>query len=74
MGFSLPAAIAAQLKQPDHSVIAICGDGGFQMVVGELATAVQYRLPNVGSARDEVPRILFFSLLWCGHSASPIST
>ena len=47
MGFSLPAAIAAQLEQPDHSVIAICGDGGFQMVIGELATAVQYRLPIV---------------------------
>ena len=47
MGFSLPAAIAAQLSQPDHKVLAICGDGGFQMVVGELATAVQYRLPIV---------------------------
>jgi thiamine pyrophosphate-dependent acetolactate synthase large subunit-like protein len=47
MGFSLPAAIAAQLARPDHKVIAICGDGGFQMVVGELATAVQERLPIV---------------------------
>ncbi len=47
MGFSIPAAIAAQLAQPDHKVIAICGDGGFQMVVGELATAVQYRLPII---------------------------
>lgn len=47
MGFSLPAAIAAQLTEPDHRVIAICGDGGFQMVVGEMATAVQYRLPIV---------------------------
>ncbi len=47
MGFSLPAAIAAQLEHPDHTVIAICGDGGFQMVVGELATAVQYHLPII---------------------------
>jgi thiamine pyrophosphate-dependent acetolactate synthase large subunit-like protein len=45
MGFSLPAAIAAQLAQPDHWVIAICGDGGLQMVLGELATAAQERLP-----------------------------
>jgi thiamine pyrophosphate-dependent acetolactate synthase large subunit-like protein len=47
MGFSIPAAIAAQLAYPDHKVIAICGDGGFQMVVGELATAVQYHLPII---------------------------
>lgn len=47
MGFSLPAAIAAQLADPDHKVLVVCGDGGFQMVVGELATAVQYRLPIV---------------------------
>lgn len=47
MGFSLPAAIAAQLTRPDHRVMALCGDGGFQMVAGELATAVQYRLPII---------------------------
>jgi pyruvate oxidase len=47
MGFSLPAAIAAQLACPRHKVIAICGDGGFHMVAGELATAAQYRLPIV---------------------------
>jgi acetolactate synthase-1/2/3 large subunit len=47
MGFSLPAAIAAQLAAPEGSVVAICGDGGFQMVVGELSTAVQNRLPLI---------------------------
>ena len=47
MGFSLPAAIAAQLAHPHHRVIAICGDGGLQMVAGELATAVQHRLPII---------------------------
>jgi pyruvate oxidase len=47
MGFSLPAAIAAQLSHPEHKVIAICGDGGFHMVIGELGTAVQYRLPII---------------------------
>jgi thiamine pyrophosphate-dependent acetolactate synthase large subunit-like protein len=47
MGFSLPAAIAAQLTYPDHRAVAICGDGGFAMVMGELATAVQYRLPII---------------------------
>jgi thiamine pyrophosphate-dependent acetolactate synthase large subunit-like protein len=47
MGFSLPAAIAAQLAAPERPVVAICGDGGFQMVVGELATAVQHQLPLI---------------------------
>ena len=47
MGFSLPAGIAAQLARPDSPVVVICGDGGLQMVVGELGTAVQNRLPLV---------------------------
>jgi thiamine pyrophosphate-dependent acetolactate synthase large subunit-like protein len=47
MGFSLPAAIAAQLAEPASCVVAICGDGGLQMVVGELGTAVQSALPLV---------------------------
>lgn len=45
MGFGLPAAIGAQLAQPDEVVIAIVGDGGFQMTNQELATAIQYGLP-----------------------------
>lgn len=45
MGFSLPAAIAAALASPASPVVAICGDGGFQMVASELGTAVQLGLP-----------------------------
>lgn len=45
MGFGLPAAIGAQLACPDRMVIAVVGDGGFQMTNQELATAVQYGLP-----------------------------
>jgi acetolactate synthase-1/2/3 large subunit len=45
MGFGLPAAIGAQMAQPDKEVWAIVGDGGFQMTLQELATAVQERLP-----------------------------
>jgi thiamine pyrophosphate-dependent acetolactate synthase large subunit-like protein len=41
MGFSLPAAIAAQLAAPSSPVVALCGDGGFQMVASEIGTAVQ---------------------------------
>jgi acetolactate synthase-1/2/3 large subunit len=39
MGFGLPAAIAAKLARPDLPVVAIIGDGGFQMTCGELAVA-----------------------------------
>jgi acetolactate synthase I/II/III large subunit len=39
MGFGLPAAIAAKLARPDLPVVAILGDGGFQMTCGEVAVA-----------------------------------
>jgi acetolactate synthase-1/2/3 large subunit len=45
MGFGLPAALGAQLALPNQLVVAVVGDGGFQMTNQELATAVQYDLP-----------------------------
>jgi acetolactate synthase-1/2/3 large subunit len=45
MGFGLPAAIGAQLALPHQPIVAVVGDGGFQMTNQELATAVQYDLP-----------------------------
>ena len=42
MGYGLPAAIAAKLRFPDQLVIALAGDGCFQMTENEFATAVQY--------------------------------
>jgi acetolactate synthase-1/2/3 large subunit len=45
MGFGLPAAVGAQLALPRQPVVAVVGDGGFQMTNQELATAVQYGLP-----------------------------
>ena len=45
MGFGFPAAIGAQMANPDKTVIAIVGDGGFQMTLSELATAVNEKLP-----------------------------
>jgi acetolactate synthase I/II/III large subunit len=41
MGYGLPAALGVKMGQPDKSVWAIVGDGGFQMTLQELATAVQ---------------------------------
>lgn len=44
MGYSLPAAIGAKLADPSREVVAICGDGSFQMQMMELATAVQHNV------------------------------
>lgn len=45
MGYGFPAAMGAQMAFPDRQVIAIVGDGGFQMTLNDLATVVQYRVP-----------------------------
>ncbi len=47
MGFGLPAAIGAKIGRPDATVIDISGDGGFQMTVQELTTAVNYNVPVI---------------------------
>jgi len=41
MGYGLPAAIGASLAQPERTVVAMCGDGGFAMTMNELETAVR---------------------------------
>jgi len=45
MGYGLPSAIGAQLGCPDELVVAVVGDGGFQMTMPELATAAIQKLP-----------------------------
>jgi len=45
MGFGLPAAIAAKLARPERAVVAVVGDGCFQMTCGEVATARRLALP-----------------------------
>ena len=45
MGFALPAAIGAKLGAPEREVVAVIGDGGFQMTLQELGTVMQERLP-----------------------------
>jgi acetolactate synthase-1/2/3 large subunit len=41
MGFALPAAIGAKFGAPERTVVAIIGDGGFQMTIQELGTIMQ---------------------------------
>jgi acetolactate synthase-1/2/3 large subunit len=45
MGFALPAAIGAKMAAPDRDVIAIIGDGGYQMTIQELGTIFQSKVP-----------------------------
>jgi acetolactate synthase-1/2/3 large subunit len=47
MGFGIPAALAAKLCRPEQPVVCVTGDGGFLMMVGEMATAVRLGLPVV---------------------------
>lgn len=45
MGYGTPAAIAAQLRCPQHKVVCLVGDGGFLMTGNEMIAAVERRLP-----------------------------
>ena len=45
MGYSIPAAMGAKLASPERQVIAVCGDGSFQMSMMELATMRQHHVP-----------------------------
>jgi len=45
MGFALPAAIGAKMAAPNREVVAIIGDGGYQMTIQELGTIFQQRVP-----------------------------
>lgn len=45
MANALPQAIGAAFARPGTQVVAMCGDGGFSMLMGDIATIMQYKLP-----------------------------
>ena len=45
MANALPMAIGAAFARPGQEVVALCGDGGLSMLLGDLATIVEYKLP-----------------------------
>lgn len=45
MGYSIPAALGVKVAVPDRQVVAVCGDGSFQMSMMELATMCQHDIP-----------------------------
>lgn len=68
MGFSLPAAMAAKLTNPERQIIAIAGDGGLEMVLAELLTASRYHLKitlivfNNGTLQMELDKMVLEGL------------
>ncbi len=74
MGFGFPAAMGAKFAKPDELVVAVCGDGSFQMNFQELATAVENNLDlkiivlnNKHHGMVRQWQTLFFN---CNYSAS----
>jgi acetolactate synthase-1/2/3 large subunit len=72
MGFGLPAAIGAQMAQPDKLVIDIDGDGSIRMNIGDLETATTYGVPvkvlvlnNLGDGMIRQWQRLFFDDRFC---------
>jgi len=45
LGYGFPTALGVKVARPDVPVVSVTGDGGFMFAVGELATAVQHRIP-----------------------------
>ncbi len=45
MANAMPQAMGAKASQPERQVIAMCGDGGFSMLMGDILTLVQHKLP-----------------------------
>jgi len=75
MGYSLPAAIGVTLAKPERQVIAVSGDGAFQMSMNELGTIVQEKVPlklvimeneRLGMVRE------LQDTLYCGRHAATV--
>lgn len=69
MACGLPYAIAGQIAHPGRQVVAFVGDGGFAMLMAELATAVRYELPIkvVVIRNDELGKIKWEQMVFLGH-------
>lgn len=78
MGYSVPAAIGAKLARPTRDVVAICGDGSFQMNMNELGTLVQneinIKIIIMRNTRLGMVRELQDNLYNCRHSATSLDT
>jgi acetolactate synthase-1/2/3 large subunit len=80
MGFEIPAAIGAQIAEPEKTVVAILGDGSFQLNIQELQTIVQYKLPikillfnNGGYGAIQITQTNFFKTKFGVDESSGLS-
>ncbi len=53
LGYEYPTGLGAQAGRPDTRVVVLAGDGGFMFNAGELATAVQHRIPAIAMVFDD---------------------
>jgi pyruvate dehydrogenase (quinone)/pyruvate oxidase len=69
MANGLPYAIAAQVAYPDRQVVAFVGDGGFSMLMAELANCVMYKLPIkiVVVKNNSLGMIKWEQMVFLGH-------
>jgi pyruvate dehydrogenase (quinone)/pyruvate oxidase len=69
MGCGLPYAVSAQIAYPERPVFAFVGDGGFTMMMGELATCVKYKLPVriVVIRNDSLGQIRWEQMVFLGN-------
>lgn len=69
MANGLPYAIAAQVAYPERQCVAFVGDGGFSMLMAELATAVKYQLPIkiIVAKNNSLGMIKWEQMVFLGH-------
>ncbi len=68
MASGLPYAIAAAVAYPGRQVVAFVGDGGFTMLMGELATCVKYKLPSRSSSSRTTRSARSSGSRWCSSA------
>ncbi len=74
MGFALPAAIGAKMGAPEREVVAIIGDGGFQMNIQELGTILQTKVVVFPITALKVSMLLIIVRMKLGISLAKYAT
>lgn len=63
-GFSYPAALGAQMAEPDAPIVTVTGDGAWGQSIHEVSTAVQYDLPVIA--------MVFRNMAWCAEKKNQV--
>ncbi|HEV7418144.1 MAG TPA: thiamine pyrophosphate-dependent enzyme, partial [Tianweitania sediminis] len=68
MGYAIPSAVAQKLLNPQTTVVAFAGDGGFSMTMNGLMTAIEAQAPIIAVVMNN------HALGWSQHSRGPFAT